>query len=226
MTVRGVLRDGAIAFLAGTVISARVGAPERARLLPASPLPETSTHPSTRVLEEVFASIARFAGAGACAKVIVADGVKMREGDVGTRMFRPGVVTRDAEAKYRHYLRRVKRLTLTKSSVLYGARLLILTERHGFAHALRRGICRAVRTPFVLVAQHDRSFVRAVVRGGLARAQGRAKEQRAQRVRARKDVVAHRVAPLLPPASRAGVGGRGAPHARRAPHAPAALRAH
>jgi len=30
MTVRGVLRDGAIAFLAGTVISARVGAPERA----------------------------------------------------------------------------------------------------------------------------------------------------------------------------------------------------
>ena len=30
MTVRGVLRDGAIAFLAGTVISARGGAPERA----------------------------------------------------------------------------------------------------------------------------------------------------------------------------------------------------
>lgn len=30
MTVRGVLRDGAIAVLAGTVISARIGAPERA----------------------------------------------------------------------------------------------------------------------------------------------------------------------------------------------------
>ena len=44
----------------------------------------TSTHPSTRVLEEVFASIARFAGAGACAKVIVADGVKMREGEDAT----------------------------------------------------------------------------------------------------------------------------------------------
>ena len=114
------------------------------------------------MLEEVFASIARFAGAGACAKVIVADGVKMREGDDATSKFRSGVVTRDAEAKYRHYLRRVKRLTLTKSSVLYGARLLILTERHGFAHALRRGICRAVATPFALVAQHDRSFVRAV----------------------------------------------------------------
>jgi hypothetical protein len=113
------------------------------------------------VLEEVFASIARFAGAGACAKVIVADGVKMREGEDATCKFRSGIVTRDAEQKYRHYLRRVKRLTLTPGSVLHGARLMVLEQRHGFAHALRRGICRAVRTPFVLVAQHDRSFVRA-----------------------------------------------------------------
>ena len=125
-------------------------------------VPATSTHPSTRVLEEVFASIARFAGAGACAKVIVADGVKTREGDDAQSKFRSGIVTRDAEKKYRHYLRRVKRLTLTPSSVLHGAQLLILDQRHGFAHALRRGICRAVKTPFVLVAQHDRSFVRAV----------------------------------------------------------------
>ena len=113
------------------------------------------------MLEEVFASIARFAGAGACAKVIVADGVKMREGEDATCKFRSGIVTRDAEQKYRHYLRRVKRLTLTPGSVLHGARLMVLEQRHGFAHALRRGICRAVRTPFVLVAQHDRSFVRA-----------------------------------------------------------------
>jgi hypothetical protein len=104
-----------------------------------SSLPTTSTHPSTRVLEEVFASIARFAGAGACAKVIVADGVKTREGDDAQSKFRSGIVTRDAEKKYRHYLRRVKRLTLTPSSVLHGAQLLILDQRHGFAHALRRG---------------------------------------------------------------------------------------
>ena len=93
--------------------------------------------------------------------MIVADGVKTREGDDAQNKFRSGIVTRDAEKKYRHYLRRVKRLTLTQSSVLHGARLLVLDQRHGFAHALRRGICRAVKTPFVLVAQHDRSFVRA-----------------------------------------------------------------
>lgn len=93
--------------------------------------------------------------------MIVADGVKTREGDDAQSKFRSGIVTRDAEKKYRHYLRRVKRLTLTQSSVLHGARLLVLDQRHGFAHALRRGICRAVKTPFVLVAQHDRSFVRA-----------------------------------------------------------------
>jgi len=119
------------------------------------------THPSTRLIEEVFASIASFSGAGACAKIIVADGVKVREGEGATSKFRAGVVTREAEEKYKMYLRRVKILTETESSVLYGALLLRLDQRHGFAHALRRGLLR-VKTPFVLVAQHDRSFVRRV----------------------------------------------------------------
>ena len=43
----------------------------------------------------------------------------------------------------------------------HGAELIHLDERHGFAHALRRGLMH-VRTPHVLVAQHDRSFVRNV----------------------------------------------------------------
>lgn len=126
----------------------------RNRSSPVSSLPRR-THPSTRLIEEVFASIAALGGCGACRKIIVADGVKVRE----ENKFRSGVVTADAEAAYRRYLHRVRALTLNPESCLHGADLMALDERHGFAHALRRGLMR-VETPFVLVAQHDRSFVR------------------------------------------------------------------
>ena len=111
------------------------------------------THPSTRLIEEVFESIAVLAGLGDCRK-IVADGVKVRERD----KFRSGICTPEAMSNYRHYLSRLEALTKTEGSPLRGAELLALDERHGFAHALRRGLMR-VATPFVLVAQHDRSFV-------------------------------------------------------------------
>ena len=115
------------------------------------------THPSTRLIEEVFESAAVLAGLGGCRKIIVADGVKVREHD----KFRSGICTPDAMANYGHYLSRLDALTKTEGSPLCGAELLALDERHGFAHALRRGLMR-VATPFVLVAQHDRSFVRPV----------------------------------------------------------------
>lgn len=126
----------------------------RNRSSPVSSLPRR-THPSTRLIEEVFASIAALGGCGACRKIIVADGVKVRE----ENKFRSGVVTADAEVAYRRYLHRVRALTRNPESCLHGADLMALDERHGFAHALRRGLMR-VETPFVLVAQHDRSFVR------------------------------------------------------------------
>ena len=110
------------------------------------------THPSTRLIEEVLESIHRLAGVGPdVKKVIVADGVKVRE----SSKFRAGVVTAEDDAGYRHYLERVHHLTRTPGSSLHGAELIALDERHGFAHALRRGLMR-VSTPFVLVAQHDR----------------------------------------------------------------------
>ena len=94
--------------------------------------------------------------------MIVADGVKLRDGKgVGDCKFRSGMVTKDAEINYRRYLKRIEVLINKKGSALYDATLLVLEQRHGFAHALRRGMVR-VKTPFVLVAQHDRSFVKAV----------------------------------------------------------------
>lgn len=112
--------------------------------------------PSTRCIEEVLASIADFGGLKGARKIIVCDGVKCRD----VNKFRSGVVTKEARAKYEVYLQRLMHLTQTQGP-LYGAELLRLEERHGFGHALKRGIMRVV-TPYVLVCQHDRSFRRRV----------------------------------------------------------------
>ncbi len=136
---------------------------------PAAALSLARTHPSTRLIEEVFESIVNLGGIPRrCAKIIVADGVKVRD----VSKFRAGVCTAEDEARYRRYLSRVHHLTTSARcthSALHGATLLALDERHGFAHALRRGLMR-VATPFVLVAQHDRSFVRVTDVAAVVRA--------------------------------------------------------
>jgi hypothetical protein len=115
------------------------------------------THPSTRLIEETFLSFALTPELSACKKIIVADGVKIKD----QSKFRSGMVTTEADAAYRHYLHRLSHLIRTPGSSLHGAALISLQERHGFAHALRRGLMR-VTTPYILVAQHDRSFRRTV----------------------------------------------------------------
>ena len=113
------------------------------------------THPSTRLIEETFVSFTLCPELVACPKIIIADGVKIKD----QPKYRSGIVSNEAHAAYRHYLYRLAHLTESPESPLFGARLINLQERHGFAHALRRGLVR-VTTPYLLVAQHDRSFRR------------------------------------------------------------------
>lgn len=115
------------------------------------------THPSTRLIEETFLSFTLTPDLAECNKIIIADGVKIKQHS----KFRSGMVTAEADAAYRHYLHRLSHLIRSPSSSMYGATLISLQERHGFAHALRRGLMK-VTTPYVLVAQHDRSFRRSV----------------------------------------------------------------
>lgn len=114
-------------------------------------------NPSTRLIEEVVASISSFAGGSKCRKLIVCDGVKVRE----ENKFRSGKVTGEGLVRYEQYLSRLVHLTNDPTSSLFGAELLRLDTRHGFGHALKRGMMR-VLTPYVLVAQHDRTFTRPV----------------------------------------------------------------
>lgn len=129
-------------------------------------------HPSTRLIEEVVESFAWAPGLLACRLIVVADGYKLR----GRNEHKSGIVSPDVAASYERYISRVDALTSTPGSALAGAELLVLTERHGCAHAFRRGLAR-VTTPLVLVVQHDRPFCAPVDLAPLVRVlEGRAGE--------------------------------------------------
>jgi hypothetical protein len=106
-------------------------------------------HPATRLLEETVASLALAPGLRGCRLLIVADGFNLRE---RTRV-KSGCVTPAVAAAYARYLRRVALLARQPGSPLQGAELVALQQRHGCAHALRRGLARCA-TPFVCVVQH------------------------------------------------------------------------
>jgi len=114
-------------------------------------------HPSTYMIEEVFASLARFANVGrTCRRIVVSDGIK----PCGTNRYKSGQVTEEARQLYAHYQSRLRHLCAPSSgSSLAGCELLILEKHHGFSHAVKRGLMR-VTTPYVLIGQHDRAFSR------------------------------------------------------------------
>lgn len=113
------------------------------------------SNPSTRLIEEVLASFSLVPGLLACRLIIVADGYKLRE----KAALKKGATTPAIATAYEHFLTRVDALTRNPDSALRGGEMIALEQRHGCAHAFRRGHAR-VATPFVMAVQHDRPFVR------------------------------------------------------------------
>jgi hypothetical protein len=111
-------------------------------------------HPSTVLVEEVMgALIGHLPCLRRCHKLIVCDGYKIR--DAGSK-YRAGRITSDHTAKYHEFIARLKLLSASGSgSVLEGAQVLVLEQRQGFGFALKAGL-EHVRTPYLLVQQHDR----------------------------------------------------------------------
>mmetsp|Transcript_27061 Transcript_27061/g.83081 ORF Transcript_27061/g.83081 Transcript_27061/m.83081 type:complete len:313 (-) Transcript_27061:361-1299(-) len=108
------------------------------------------TNPSTALIEETVGSLRHFAPAlAACPCVVVCDGYKIRK----ENRFRSGQVTVESGERYEEFLRRLLKLKL--------GRVVRCDERLGFGFALKRALT-FVKTPYVLVVQHDRNLVRSV----------------------------------------------------------------
>eukprot|EP00038_Savillea_parva_P012738 m.206635 g.206635 ORF g.206635 m.206635 type:complete len:446 (+) comp23430_c0_seq1:51-1388(+) len=112
------------------------------------------SNPATDMLEGLLASFQRIPDLVSCTKIIVCDGV--REG--ATCKYRSGVVTSDKLRDYHGYIDRLADLTRKGEGAFANTTLTRLTRRRGFGGAVKAALTR-VDTPFVLIVQHDRSFV-------------------------------------------------------------------
>ena len=106
------------------------------------------SNPSTKLIQETYGSMCHYAPClKACRLIICCDGYKTRE----RPKYRSGQVTQEGGLQYEEFLTRLKKLNLGE--------IARCSERQGFGFALKNALTR-VRTPYVIVVQHDRNFVR------------------------------------------------------------------
>jgi hypothetical protein len=116
-------------------------------------------HPCSALLDWVIRSIHRHCrGTLHCRLLIVADGFRVVEAGQPTRRKR-GLVSDSQGRDYEAHKRALRHLCASGTSPYEHAELLEQPCHRGFA----LGVCRAlrlVRTPFVMVVQHDRPMIR------------------------------------------------------------------
>lgn len=121
-------------------------------------------NPSTDMLDEVLTSLELAAGALACNIIIVCDGYRCAIGEGAASAppkFKEGIVDAASAANYELYKGALRRRQRSETANEPALQLLELEARHGFGHAVRAAL-ELVKTPYLMVVQHDRPFTRAV----------------------------------------------------------------
>jgi len=136
-------------------ISGNVCRPLRERLSVVLTTSAVPSHPSSVLLDDTLCSMDFAVGLSACSLLIVCDGYKLCPHGAEPR-FRAGVLDLDSAQRYEDYKRQLRLREVSNEF-----RLLELRERHGFGFAVRAALER-VETPYVMVMQHDRRFMRRV----------------------------------------------------------------
>jgi hypothetical protein len=130
-----------------------------------SPIP---SHPSTALLEALFRSFRRVDGLLESRILIVCDGCEQQADDSQeAENMKHGKVSSTTASRYEEHRKRLTdRLNLNQPpfcSVQEGSiELVELHERHGSARAIEAAFLSQVKTPFVMIAQHDNFFVKDV----------------------------------------------------------------
>lgn len=130
------------------------------------------SNPSTEVIEKTFETF-RMAGPEfcKCRKLLVCDGyrrVENKDVKVSRRHTNPkqamrnGIVTDNQAENYIQFKAALRELCANASSdsPLYNTVVEELEERQGYGFALRHALYNCVKTPYVCVIQHDRTFMR------------------------------------------------------------------
>ncbi|KAJ1454465.1 hypothetical protein M885DRAFT_566220 [Pelagophyceae sp. CCMP2097] len=110
----------------------------------------TRTNPSTLLIEETVGSVRHHApDLTKCPTIVICDGYKVKP----EPRYRSGQVTAEGGVLYEEYLNKVRKLKF--------GRVIVCKERQGFGFALKHAL-EYVKTPYVIVIQHDRNFIRDV----------------------------------------------------------------
>ena len=130
------------------------------------------SNPSTELLERVFETFIHGGEVFAlkCRKVIVCDGCRGGDGTehvskrhaTAKQSMRNGIVNEQQLENYNGFKTALRALceTAQPDSPFHTAEVEELEERHGYGYALRFALLHRVKTPYVIVIQHDRTFMR------------------------------------------------------------------
>jgi hypothetical protein len=128
------------------------------------------SNPSTELFERVFQTFLHGGSdfAYKCRKLIVCDGVRVRDETVSRRhtnikqAMRNGIVDGSQSDNYVEFKKALRRLCefAAEETPFFNATVVELETRHGYGFALRHALQECVSTPYVIVIQHDRTFMR------------------------------------------------------------------
>lgn len=129
------------------------------------------SHPSTELLERVFETFTMCGPEFAfkCRKLIICDGCRQRDESTSKRhtndkqSMRNGIVNNEQYINYVEFKAKLRRLCeeALPETPFYGTDVEEIDERQGYGFALRHGLRHCnITTPYVIVIQHDRTFMR------------------------------------------------------------------
>lgn len=120
----------------------------------------TAACPATKLIEATVSSFGFVGGLSSCRLVVVADGYRVSS----RRRTKAGRLLESDAAPYTAYVQALRDLAAhaPASSPWSRAHVLELPSHHGFGWAIKAALeSGLVKTPLILVVQHDRSFMQA-----------------------------------------------------------------
>jgi hypothetical protein len=118
------------------------------------------SNPLTSMIEHVFETMCQVPGLADCSKILVCDGHKLMTSKTKTTQWKSGKITENQGTHYQSYIEACHGLAERGAPGFRNTQVLELPDRHGFAFAVQAALDH-VRTPYVMVIQHDHSFARA-----------------------------------------------------------------
>ena len=111
------------------------------------------SNPDTQMFQSVLKSFELVKGLSSCRKLLVCDGYKVSS--EGEYRFKKGLINPDCVSNYKQYIQNLKLLEIEN------CRIIERQDRFGFALNLLHCL-EIAETEFVLVVQHDQTFMRSV----------------------------------------------------------------